>query len=82
MAAHNHPLYGDNGAASETNPGSNLFGKATLRSEHLYGPSTSPTAMAAATLAPNSADQPHTKQQPFLTLTFIIAITGIYPSRS
>jgi microcystin-dependent protein len=27
-------------------------------------------------------DQPHNNRQPFLTIHFIIALVGIYPSRS
>jgi microcystin-dependent protein len=41
---------------------------------------TTDNAMAA-TLAPAGGGQPHNNMHPFLTLNFIIAIQGIFPSR-
>ena len=39
--------------------------------------------LAGSALAPfTGGGQPHTNMQPYLVLNFIIALTGIYPSRS
>ncbi len=39
-------------------------------------------AMADQTLANAGGSQPHNNLQPFLTMNFIIALAGLYPSRS
>ena len=38
--------------------------------------------MASETLSTTGGGQAHTNLQPFLTLNFIIALVGLYPSRS
>lgn len=38
--------------------------------------------MADQALAPAGGSQPHNNMQPYLTITFIIALVGLYPSRS
>jgi microcystin-dependent protein len=40
------------------------------------------TQMSPAALNVAGGSQPHNNMPPFLTLTFIIAMQGIYPSRS
>ena len=46
----------------------------------LYGPATNLTAMAANALPPVGGSQAHLNMQPFLTLSFCIALQGIFPS--
>jgi len=48
----------------------------------LYGPLTDPVAMAAETLSVAGGGQPHENRQPYLVLSFIIALQGIFPPRS
>ena len=43
---------------------------------------TGPQQMNAAALSPTGGDQPHNNLMPYLTLTFIIALQGIFPARS
>jgi microcystin-dependent protein len=40
------------------------------------------TLMNSAALAPTGGSQAHNNMQPYLTLSFIIALVGLYPSRS
>jgi microcystin-dependent protein len=39
------------------------------------------TAMSPATISTSGASAPHSNMQPYLALSFCIAIQGIYPSR-
>jgi microcystin-dependent protein len=39
------------------------------------------TSMAPAALGPAGSGQPHNNMQPYLTLTFVIALQGVFPSR-
>ena len=47
-----------------------------------YSPPGSPVAMAANSRGTAGASQPHENRQPFLTLSFCIALQGIFPSPS
>src|SRR5689334_10566877 len=44
--------------------------------------SASDTAMNPATISTTGGNQPHENRQPYLAANFIIALEGIYPSRS
>ena len=46
----------------------------------LYGPPNNLTAMAPNAIANVGGSQPHLNMQPFLTLSFCIALQGIFPS--
>lgn len=48
---------------------------------NIYRASGTAQLMAAQTLAAAGGGQPHNNLQPFLTLTFIIALVGIFPPR-
>jgi microcystin-dependent protein len=37
--------------------------------------------MSGSAVGPVGGNQPHNNQQPYLALTFIIALQGIYPAR-
>jgi microcystin-dependent protein len=47
-----------------------------------YGSSSSGSAMGGTPTSATGGSQPHTNLQPFLTLCFVIAMEGIFPSRS
>jgi microcystin-dependent protein len=47
-----------------------------------YSSSTPNTPMAANAIGPNGSSQPHANWPPYLVLNFIIALTGIFPSRN
>jgi len=48
----------------------------------LYGPASNLQSMAQNTLASVGGSQAHLNMQPFLTLSFCIALQGIFPSAS
>jgi microcystin-dependent protein len=83
MAAHAHTVNGSSSTGSSTSPMSNKWGVASAsRGMKMYtlNPGTSPS-MRADAFGSNGNDQPHNNLPPYLALTFIIALTGIYPSR-
>lgn len=47
-----------------------------------YGPVAALTSLAADELSLVGGSQPHENRQPFLTLSFCIALQGIFPSRN
>ena len=47
-----------------------------------YGDPTNLVAMNPAAVADTGASQSHTNMQPFLAVSFIIALQGLFPSRN
>ena len=46
-----------------------------------YGPAANLVTMAPQELPPAGGDQPHNNMQPYLTLSFCIAMQGVFPPR-
>ena len=81
MPNHTHSLEARPSSASTSTPTGNFFANAT--GANFYQTGTSGLVDMAAGLLQNAGGgQPHNNLQPFLTLTFIIALVGLYPSRS
>ncbi|MEM9305330.1 MAG: tail fiber protein [Pseudomonadota bacterium] len=75
---HNHGLQGS-GPANSNVPTDAGYG--TNPSVRAYHDDTNRVAMAANSLDETGGSGPHNNLQPFLTLNFIIALVGLYPSR-
>jgi microcystin-dependent protein len=93
MPTHIHPVLSSNVAAVPDENGQDgtgkLFGGATVFSQggntqtvSLYGQPTGLTAMAPDMLSSVGGSQPHNNMMPYLVLTFIIALQGIFPSQN
>ena len=74
LPAHNHGISASSGAQTTNRPNNGY-----LAAGNRYA--TSPNATMAPT-ATTGAGQPFNNVQPYLTLNFIIAIEGIFPSRN
>jgi microcystin-dependent protein len=78
MTQHLHFAQGSSDAATTLTPsGNNLLAKSAFQ---LYGQPTNLGAMVGVNTVGGS--QAHTNQQPYLTLNFIIALNGVFPSRN
>jgi microcystin-dependent protein len=77
---HTHQLNASGAGASDTRPtaGALLAGQGA---SDFVGP-TGLAAMSAATVSIVGGSQPHENRQPYLVMTWCIALTGIFPSRS
>ena len=49
---------------------------------NVYGTQGTPTALSPATVGNQGGSQPHQNMQPFVTISFCIALQGIFPSQS
>jgi microcystin-dependent protein len=47
-----------------------------------YGTDVPPATFAASMLAPSGGSQPHDNLQPYLAVSFIISLFGIFPSQT
>ena len=84
MPAHTHTLNANSGQGdSFTPPGAVPAGAvdSTQQPLNIYS-STINTTMNPAAIGAAGGSQPHQNMQPYLCVTFIIALQGIYPSRS
>jgi microcystin-dependent protein len=80
MPSHNHPMNANPNPAEQPGSVGNAFARAVGAS--LYGGATSLVALADQAMPPAGGSQAHDNLQPFLTMSFIIAMVGIYPPRS
>jgi len=79
LPTHSHALNATTALASAAvGPTGMLASSAT---ESFYGSGTPQTAMAAAALTPTGGSQPHDNMAPFVVVSFIIALFGIFPSQ-
>jgi microcystin-dependent protein len=75
LAAHAHPIRAHGGASTTTSPVG-----AVPANGGKYAP-TQNAQMSSAMAGQTGGGQPHENRQPYLTLTYIIALTGIFPSQ-
>ena len=78
MPAHTHQAVASNNPADAVSPAGNVWG-ATSRTR-LYSPAGSPANMAPGAISQTGANAAHENMPPFVTLHYIIAIQGLYPS--
>jgi microcystin-dependent protein len=79
MPTHTHVLNATNNQAPLNDPTGNVLAKATA---NLYGPFASAVLMGDGSVTPVGGSQPHENRQPYLTLGFVIALQGIFPSQN
>jgi microcystin-dependent protein len=78
MPGHTHVMNATTSVATTNQPDGNDLAQST--GIFLYGPAANVTAMAPGALANVGGSQAHLNMQPFLTLSFCIALQGIFPS--
>lgn len=76
LPTHTHVFNASQGNANVPTPGNNMFGT----SNNMYSAATNLTAINAGTITNTGGSQAHLNLQPFLTLSFCIALQGIFPS--
>lgn len=81
LPTHTHVLSASSAVATSGTP-SNTLMLAQSKGANLYGPASNLAAMASNSLGNIGGSQAHLNMQPFLTLSFCIALQGIFPSPS
>ena len=79
LPTHAHTVVGTTASATGRLVGPTV-GLGTSTGSAAYSPPGAPVAMAASSLGPVGGSQAHENRQPFLTLSFCIALQGIFPS--
>lgn len=78
LPTHTHVANATSSNSNATSPSSSVgYGRSgTL----MYGPPSQLTGMSSAAISNTGGSQAHLNMQPFLTLSFCIALQGIFPS--
>ena len=83
LPLHTHPISASSNAATASAPASNLILAApSVASPLMFGTVAPTTPLAPTTIGTAGGNQPHENRQPFLTVNYIIAAFGIFPSRN
>jgi microcystin-dependent protein len=85
MPAHLHTLQATTAPASSASPAGGIWAVAGSRRStvNLYTSAQgAPAAMAPTALGPAGGNQAHNNQSPYLVINFVIATSGIFPSRN
>ncbi len=77
---HTHPLTGAAINGTQAAPANALLSNSTVVTP--YAPETPNVQMAASSITPVGGSQPHDNFQPYLCISFIISLFGIYPQPS
>ncbi len=78
LPAHTHTLSGTNESGAAANPS----GAVLAAADNVYHAPTNAVTMNPGTVTTVGGSQPHDNIQPSLTVSFCIALQGIFPSRS
>jgi microcystin-dependent protein len=78
MPQHNHPFVASTSVANSPNPGNSVVATSPQITAFINANPTIP--MASQFLGNIGGNQPHSNIQPFLCVSFIISLFGIFPS--
>ena len=80
MPQHNHALTATQTAGTQPNPGGNILSNSQGPQPYLQeGPDGQ---LNNAAIQPTGGSQPHENMQPYLVVSFCIALMGIFPSQN
>jgi microcystin-dependent protein len=78
LPTHTHVFQASQSNADQPAPANNMFGT----SNNMYAGASALVALNAGTITNVGGSQAHLNMQPFLTLSFCIALQGIFPSQT
>ncbi|WP_374583289.1 phage tail protein [Pseudoduganella sp.] len=79
--AHSHNLGISTAVSHQADPAGRVLGNVEAGAINYYAPHDASAQLAPNTVANAGGGQPHENMQPYLTVNFIIALQGIFPSR-
>jgi len=82
MPQHTHQAKCHSEAGNSKDPTNNIWSKDAGVSSAVFSNAAADGNMAPAAIAVAGGNQPHSNIQPYLCVTFVIAMLGIFPSRA
>lgn len=81
LPAHSHAFNCNGAPANSANPAGNFPAAQTLLTQYTAA-ATAGSTMKANAIGITGGNQPHPNLQPYLTINYLIALEGIFPSRN
>jgi len=78
IPSHTHPFLASTNVAAANTPSGNTIGQ--VGATQIYREVAPASAMASQSCTQTGGNQPHTNFQPYLCISFIISLFGIFPS--
>jgi len=82
LGTHAHPLKANTALATSTSPTNGMPGKKGRLGRDLFAAPANVTALGEGCVTPVGGSQAHQNMQPYLGLTFMIALQGIFPTQN
>jgi microcystin-dependent protein len=79
MPAHTHTLNASQSDGNIQVPAGNVLARTV---NNIYGAANNLTTLNPASVTNVGGSQPHVNMQPYLTINFVIALVGVFPSRN
>ena len=79
IPAHSHSLAAESAFGTSNNPSGNIW--AAQSRLDVYSSSSPDVAMSSNSISTAGGSLPHDNHSPYLTINYIIALVGVYPSR-
>jgi microcystin-dependent protein len=76
---HSHPPLASSAQGTDGSPGGRVLAEESFVGADLYIESAPTVNMAATAIGPVGGSQPHTNLQPYLCISFIISLFGVFP---
>jgi microcystin-dependent protein len=80
IPAHTHPLLGQSALGASANPTGNIW--AAQSRLNIYSSAVPDSPMGGGAIGTAGSGLPHDNRSPYLTINYIIALFGVYPSQS
>jgi len=81
MANHGHSFAATNSGRSTSTPGPTVVLGATLPGFPIYDGTATQVALSPRAVSTVGGSQPHNNRQPYLAITYIISLFGVFPSQ-
>jgi microcystin-dependent protein len=83
IPSHSHGAFANNNVGNQPTPSpAMVYAKASAGFVYQSATTSNIVAMSGSTLAPAGGDQPHNNMMPYITVSFCIALQGVYPPRT
>jgi microcystin-dependent protein len=80
IPTHTHGWQASAGPGAANSPANNVVGSPPVMK--LYGPGTPSDPVSPTIIQPVGGQQPHENLQPYLTISFIISLFGVFPTQT
>jgi microcystin-dependent protein len=80
IPAHSHPFLASSELSGQGTPASSVLAAISITGSEIYAPAAGTNAMSPNTILSDGGSQPHDNFQPYLCISFILSLFGVFPS--